>query len=263
MHELIIIIGIIVVIVVILFKIIHQSSSKDIPKILWTFWDSENIPPFIKRCTDTWYDKNPNYDIRILNMSNIHKYLDRREIEQIKNWKYNDSPQRLSDLIRLHVLSKHGGIWLDASIVCYENFDWVHQENSNCLLYSIPELSTVPLLESWFIACTPGNPYVNEWKNEFMGVSKFDNIDDYVKNCKIDMTGINFPDYLLVYVCARKIYLNDPSRIKILNATTGPYNYHARGGVSQVCHVQKPKFFKFRKEDRAALSDDMMNCVFT
>ncbi len=256
---LVLVVAVVVLIIIILNK---QQSSREIPRIIWTFWDSEEIPPIIKRCTDTWYEKNPNYEIRILNMNNINKYLYNYEIYSIKNWAYNDSPQRLSDLVRLHILSRHGGIWLDASIVCYENFDWVREEKSDCLLYSIPELSTVPLLESWFIACTPDNAYVNDWKNEFMSVEKFDNIDEYVKACNIDMTGINFPDYLLVYVCARKVYLEDTTRIKILNATTGPYNYHAQGGVSQLCRVKKPKFFKFRKEDRAALNDELLKCVF-
>jgi hypothetical protein len=265
--SLFILLGIVLLILVALYIFVFNkkssSSSQEIPRIIWSFWDSEEIPSIIKKCTDTWYAKNPNYEIRILNMNNIHKYLHNYEIYSIKNWEYNDSPQRLSDLVRLHVLSKYGGIWLDASIVCYENFDWIYEEKSDCLLYSIPELSTVPLLESWFIACTPNNPYVNDWKDEFMSVEKFNGIDEYVKDCNIDMTGINFPDYLLVYVCARKVYLKDPSRIKILNATTGPYNYHAQGGVSQLCRIQKPKFFKFRKEDRAALNDELMNCVFT
>jgi hypothetical protein len=270
MNQLFIIVGFLLLTIITIYIFVKYifvkyptTSSHEIPRIIWTFWDSEDIPPIIKKCTDTWYEKNPNYEIRILNMNNIHTYLQNYEIYSIKNWIYNDSPQRLSDLVRLHILSKYGGIWLDASIVCYENFDWVREEKSDCLLYSIPELSIVPLLESWFIACTPGNAYVNDWKNEFMSVDKFDSIGKYVNDCNIDMTGINFPDYLLVYVCARKIYLKDPSRIKILNATTGPYNYHAQGGISHICRVKKPKFFKFRKEDRAALNDDLMKCVFT
>jgi hypothetical protein len=211
-----------------------------------------------------WYEKNPNYEIRILNMNNIHRYLHNYEIYSIKNWAYNDSPQRLSDLVRLHILSKHGGIWLDASIVCYENFDWVRDENSDCLLYSIPELSTVPLLESWFIACTPNNPYVNDWKNEFMSVEKFNSIHKYVDDCNIDMTGINFPDYLLVYVCARKVLRDYPDSLNILNATTGPYSYHARGGVRTLCERKPDTFLKLRKEDRAEVlkNPNIFKCVF-
>ena len=163
----------------------------------------------------------------------------------------------------MSILPKYGGIWLDASIVCYENFDWVQNEGADCLLYSIPELSKVPLIESWFIACTPNNEFVKRWRDEFIGVEKYSSIDDYVSDINIDMTGINYNNYLLVYICARKVYLDNlKSSVKILNASTGPYKYHKQGGVSALCYIEKPKFYKFRKEDRAALSEDLKKCLF-
>lgn len=254
----IIVVLLLLVVAVLLFRRNH------IPRRIWTFWDSEEVPEFIQKCIQTWRDKNTNYEIVVLGPHNLQKYLSHYEIFKLQSWKYNDCPQKFSDLVRLNVLSKYGGIWLDASIVCYENFDWVHDENADCLLYSIPELSPKekPLIESWFIACTPNNDYVKRWRDEFMRVEKYNSIDDYVSDINIDMTGIKYNNYLLVYICARKVYLDDSSNVKILNASEGPYKYHKMGGLGTLCSIEKPKFYKFRKEDRAHLTDDMMKCLF-
>lgn len=250
------------IIILMIFLFIKKNK---IPRKIWTFWDSEDLPDFISNCIRSWYIKNENYEIVILNNNNLDNYLDKDEIIKIKSWKWNDSHQKLSDLIRLHILYKYGGIWLDASIVCYENFDWVHNENSDCILYTIPELSLkVPLIESWFIACTPKNKFIKNWKEEFLNVDRFETIDDYVNYINIDMTGINFNNYLLVYVCARKVYLEEEkTKIKLLNASEGPYKYHKLGGLETICSTGfKPKFYKFRKEDRANMTYEIMDCLF-
>lgn len=250
-----------ILVILLLLYLLLQKTSK-IPRRIWTFWDSEEIPEFIQRCIQTWRDKNPNYEVIVLGPHNLDDYLSDYELQKINTWKYNDCVQKYSDLIRLSILPKYGGIWLDASIVCYENFDWVQNEGADCLLYSIPELSKVPLIESWFIACTQNNDYVKRWRDEFMRVEHFSSIDDYVSDISIDMTGINYNNYLLVYICARKVYLENSTSVKILNASEGPYKYHKMGGLGTLCHIEKPKFYKFRKEDRANLTDEMLKCLF-
>ncbi len=253
--------------VVFLFYFCIRQQRERIPNIIWTYWDSDPLPPFIEQCISTWYEHNPDFEIHVLNKNNLHEFLSKKEIRDIETWKYNDSNQRFSDLVRLTVLPKYGGVWLDASIVCYESFNWIHEENSECLVYSIKELAPpeAPMLESWFIACTKGNEFVSAWRDEFVRVQDFDSIDDYVEtSCKnVDMSGINYPDYLLVYVCAKKIHRDLKDHVKLLDASAGPYSYHAQGGLDALCVVKKPKFFKFRKEDRANLTERQKECVFT
>lgn len=255
----------ILVFVIILLLFLFLFSSSSIPRKIWTYWDSDELPPLITKCIDTWRDKNPNYEINVITDNTLHKYISREEIYKIKTWRHNDCHQKFSDLVRLNILSKYGGIWLDASIVCFESFDWVHEENAECILYSIRELAPYdkPLLESWFIACTPGNKFVTKWRDEFMSVENFSTAQAYVDYAKPDLTGIKYIDYLLVYACAKKVYAEDPSLVKVLNASTGPYKYHLQGGVKNICNVERPKFYKFRKEDRAALEDEQLECLFS
>lgn len=231
---------------------------------IWTYWNEDPIPEFISECIDTWRKENPDYEINIVTNENLESFVGSSEANAIKNWKYNDSPQRMSDLVRLSVLPKFGGVWLDASIICYECLDWVFSTNKP-KVYSIPELSTPddPLIESWFISCEPGDPFVTKWNEEFRSVDQYETIEDYVAHANVSMKGIDFPNYLLVYVCAKKVYKDlGPDSVEILNASEGPYNYHLHGGVSSMCSRKQTRLIKLRKEDRAGLDDTLKKCVF-
>jgi mannosyltransferase OCH1-like enzyme len=60
-----------------------------------------------------------SFKVQEVNSSNIKDYLDSQTIERIeytiKNGKMNIFTQTKSDLIRLALLYKHGGIYVDAS----------------------------------------------------------------------------------------------------------------------------------------------------
>lgn len=256
--------GILVLVLIIVYFL--QNQKKEIPKTIWTYWNDDSIPEFIQKCIDTWRRENPGYEINIITDTNLERYVGWKEARDLKESPLNESPQRMSDLVRLSVLKKHGGIWLDASIICYESLEWVHAEDeSKCIVYSIPELAATPLIESWFIACSPEHPFITQWYEEFKNTANFSSVQEYIDAYDIEMTGINYPDYLLIYVCARKVYKDQPQNLLVLNASTGPYVYHTRGGVGSLCQGRPPRFMKLRKEDRAALQelgDDIKKCAF-
>lgn len=231
-----------------------------IPKQIWTFWNSDDLPPFIKKCIHTWRLHNPDYKITILTPNNLIWYLDQSTITKMRFWKHNDSHQRFSDLVRLAVLERHGGIWLDASIMCNESLDWIHEENNDCLMYTIPELpSDKPVIESWFIACSRHNRYIRNLKNEFMSVS---NIGEYTRG--LDWKGIGDPNYLLIYVCARKVLDRYPNDVKLLNASEGPYKYHVNGGLKsfETHDSSLHRIVKFRKDERRDMTQEYENNIF-
>lgn len=249
----------IILIIAILLILFILIKRKKIPKHIWTFWDTDNIPDFIKKCIYTWKIHNPDYEITVLNKINIDHYLGKEEANKIRRWKYNDTPQRFSDLVRLSVLEKYGGIWMDASMVCQKPLDWIH---GSCVMYSIPELSNDPILESWFIACTENNRFIRELNKEFRNVERYDSIEEYTS--KSITGGLDNPNYLLIYVCTRKIFHKYPYDVTVLDATKGPYNYHVHGGVnSLLTHSQTHQnLIKFRHDDRDKMTPEIENSIF-
>lgn len=73
--------------------------------------------------------KLSGFVVNEVNLSNIANYLDAQTIQMIHRSvdtaKLKTYPQSKADLIRLALLIKYGGIYLDASYVAVENFDWL------------------------------------------------------------------------------------------------------------------------------------------
>ena len=122
---LIIILIIIITILVIGLYIIlyHINYKKTIPKKIWTYWNNlSNISPIAMRCIDTWKIENQDYEIVVLD-NNLINELCGININDL-NIK-EDFYARHSDIARLLIIAKYGGIWLDSTIICTKSLNWV------------------------------------------------------------------------------------------------------------------------------------------
>jgi len=207
---------------------IVQSS---IPKKIWTYWDGD-LPILVQKCIASWIKYNPDHEVIILNKKNIGYYLsnelciasgineDKLDIFNLKH--ASESSQRFSDYVRLYILPIYGGFWIDASIICQVSLQWVHEKN---IRYGFEFIgyyregfsSVTPMIESWFFACVPNSNFVKDWRDEFIRMTNFENVDDYVKS--VTQSGVDIskvPDYrwnyLAVYVSAQKV-LQQPNHL--------------------------------------------------
>lgn len=254
----------IIIIAVLFLKIsIHRSSeSEEIPKIIWTFWNSLDIHPFIQKCIDSWRQHNPDYKIIVLNTENISSYIGCYEAQKIKKFKFNDSVQKYSDLIRYEILDLYGGIWLDASTVLYRSIDWVHNYSSS-VFFALTERK-ITLLENWFIAVSKGNKVIQYINRHFRSIEKYPTVDAYLNTFDQHLLKeLKSPRYLLSYLSIEQAYRKYSKDITILSAGHGPLNYQARGGVNSLCNG-KQYMAKFRKEERNQILSDpeLEKCVF-
>jgi mannosyltransferase OCH1-like enzyme len=110
-------------------------TKGEIPKRIWTFWNSEKIPWMINACIKTWRESNPDYEINILTIPQVRSILKiplPHNFEQVQ-------VQFQADWIRLAILSQEGGIWMDASMIVTGPLKYIHQlqerEESEGVLY--------------------------------------------------------------------------------------------------------------------------------
>lgn len=103
--------------VTIYFSYIINYCSNNMKQInIFTFWEPKlNIPGYIKLCIRTWKNIFPNNSIIILDYSNLYHYLKPSLITKIlcKNMKMSVQ----ADAIRVAILKKYGGIWMDADTI--------------------------------------------------------------------------------------------------------------------------------------------------
>lgn len=93
-------------------------------KVIYLLWfqEFENSPLVVKRCRESWIKHNPEWKIIFLDQNNLHEYLDLKDyIPDIE--KKEISLTHKSDIIRLILLHKYGGLWTDATTFCMKPLD--------------------------------------------------------------------------------------------------------------------------------------------
>jgi hypothetical protein len=231
---------IIIIIIISLYYIKREGFTIEIPKKIWTFWDNDNIPEIVQKCINTWKKYNPTYEITVLTKSTLFKYLPDVDFSKIKH--IENSPEKYSDMVRLHILAKYGGIWSDASIICLKSYDsWIpdKQSVSNAEFigfyidsFTLPEFKeNSPVIENWFFACSKGSKMVNDWLKEFLRISEYDTVEKYVDAVKaegVNIQNISSPTYLSMHVACQKILqkgANKPYKFSVLKAEDTAFKY--------------------------------------
>jgi len=181
-----------------------RSKSSLIPKHIYTYWHEKQVPEIVKRCMDSWKRFCPDYTIHLIHSGNIKTYMD-TELTLVPSQAF------LSDIIRLHVLSERGGIWMDASIYLNDSLDWLHgiQLKTGCEFIGYDQHEAIPheCIESWFLACIPHSLFIKEWKAEFSRVQSFPSVTAYIKDIskETNLDHLVDPEYLAIYSSSQRI----------------------------------------------------------
>lgn len=231
----IIIVCLVVIIAWLLVSRRNEGFSQQIPKNIWTYWEDDNMPELVSRCVAKWREFNPDWTITILNKNNLKQYVPEVDIFSLK---FADTAPRRSDFVRLHVLPKYGGVWVDASILPRKSFDWVQDAGSYDFIgyyrKGVTTNADYPVIESWFFACPPGSNFVSKLRDEMMTMNTLDTEADYKKNVEsrgVDIQNIPQPDYLNIYLSAQVVLQKQmtPEEIKrtiyVNPAEDGPFKH--------------------------------------
>ena len=82
-------------------------------KTIYSLWFQgyENAPDLVKVCLDRWCKLNPTYTFKLLEKSDVDSLLANLPFETV-----DITQQSLSDVVRLALLHKTGGVWVDATV---------------------------------------------------------------------------------------------------------------------------------------------------
>jgi hypothetical protein len=184
----------------------EKTENEDIGEnTIWSYWDQgvENISLFSKKCVQTWIRKNPNHRVIILDKFNVYNYLDKKELPS--NWEYIDKPQHKSDFLRLALLVKYGGVWIDISTICIKPINSIFKQKKSIEGFAIREFSKnndLSILENWFLTGKKGSKILKIWRDElfnaFGNATSMNSMDkSYFKN--IDFENIGDDWYLTMH----------------------------------------------------------------
>jgi hypothetical protein len=125
-----------------------------IPKIIHQIWIGDKCPPPIS-LIQTWISKNPDYQHILWTEAEIEK---RGFIFECQS-KIDLCPELCgkADIMRLEILWKYGGIYLDADSICLEGFDDFFSEKSGFATFE-NENTRSGLVANGNMGIVPGHP---------------------------------------------------------------------------------------------------------
>lgn len=143
-------------VIIALLALLLRTPSK-LPKIIWVLWFQgwDKAPWVSKQCAESWKKMNPGWDVRLIDEKSCPVPI------------YGDTPQARSDVVRLELLAKYGGVWADSTMLCMQPLDswvWKDIEDAGVWMYHGNKECKGPA--SWFIVAKPENAMMTKWVKE-------------------------------------------------------------------------------------------------
>jgi hypothetical protein len=138
--------------------LLHLTSP--MPRVVWLVWFQgwDKAPKVVRRVRESWEKLNPGWEVRALDDKTLRKYIN-------PPFKTGMSPAAKSDMVRLHVLSQHGGVWADATMLCVQPLtQWVvpaMSSKAGMWMYHGGYDNNMPA--SWFMLSQPGSYIMQKW----------------------------------------------------------------------------------------------------
>ncbi|RSJ80903.1 Capsular polysaccharide synthesis protein [Streptococcus cristatus] len=147
----------------------QKSFDKKKSNKVWICWMQglENAPELVQRCVVSIQDNLPDRDIVLITEENYSQYVEFPEHVMNKFAKGIISPTHFSDLLRLELLTRHGGTWIDSTVYCTSPKIPSYMLDSDLFVFQglKPIDGHVMQISSWFIT--------SETHNELLELTKY------------------------------------------------------------------------------------------
>lgn len=199
----------------------HDTDNKKQIKV-WTYWEGKPnqlvdlcLDRIEKSCKMGSCEKYIYTHIHIANRTDIEKYIEINE-----NVCDSSSPAHLkSDIIRLSLLKKYGGIWLDSSSFILTPINKLffnkYINRHNCFqAYYNPRNSKLnsnyPVIETSVMYSPPNHPFIVDWLDEMNSIINCDpkTRENYAKNTKLykHLNHLDNTYHFVYFACMNVLY---------------------------------------------------------
>jgi len=128
-----------------------MDSCSVIPKLIWILWYQgiDEAPDLVRRCISSWKLHNPDWKVIFLDKNSLEEYISMRDFIDIN--RKDITIQKVSNLIRINLLAKYGGVWADATCFCCMPLNnWLYgYVKSGFFAFRDPGRDRI--LSSWFL----------------------------------------------------------------------------------------------------------------
>lgn len=141
----------------------HVRAEAPLPRVIWQLWLQgwDVAPEIVRACAETWRRRNPGWTVRRLDARSLAGVLPDGDLAVVAGT--SPEPEAFSDLVRLALLARYGGVWVDATTYCLEPLDaWLPGRMASGF-FAFARPAPDRLLSSWFLAAAAGSGIVQRW----------------------------------------------------------------------------------------------------
>lgn len=151
-----------------------------IPKIIHQTWKTCKLDQKLKLFTNTWKEKNPDFEYRFYNDNKCFKFIHNNYPEYLDL--YEDlKPVERADIFRYLILHKHGGIYADIDTECFKPMGPLLELFENSIITGYEYNEPVQYLQ-WLIMCPKGCPTMLELVEEIKKRNNFKFFVSFVRS---------------------------------------------------------------------------------
>lgn len=165
--------GVGMVLVLITILLLQQWNRKlyELPKEVWTHWDSDTPPTHVQTTVNRMNQMLPDWNVNFVTTRQFLQSIPSKEIPANFD---TLSVAHQADWIRLKLLQQYGGCWMDSGIVLNQSINPLYTEcvraKADLLVFKILGTQTnpaFPVAENWFIMAPKHSPIITLWLQEF------------------------------------------------------------------------------------------------
>lgn len=187
----------------------HDQMNKR--KKIWMYWNSslEESPEVVKLSYRSWKDLNPDYELVFLNDKLLMSKLgfDFNAVFDLCNIRLTLANK--ADLLRLYLLSKYGGVWVDATTFCIKPLEeWLPNiaSENNFFAFRQSKVKSRPI-EVWFMYADKGAPIIKNTLYLFLEYLTYERkVSIYVSNSKKKMRKLGVEKNHPCMIYAKEVY---------------------------------------------------------
>ena len=264
----------------------QRSSLPPAPRVIWTYWRQADMPPIVNLCVASWRHFYPGFTIHVVTPRSVNDFLPDLDLAKVK-WIH--SAARESDVVRLHLVAKFGGVWLDASTLLNAPMPFVEGVYAakgpafvGFYHNGYVQVPCWPMIEGWAFAARPGSVFMKRWlqafftdtPNEPEGMSQAlaRNRHIHAQNMRaVHYLYIDFATQIVIQGTTDPVALRDLS-IRVSGGERGPFlflddnKWDSTVAVARMQHeFLRPgsvyTMFKLRNKERRVVTQEIVDAL--
>jgi hypothetical protein len=121
-----------------------------------------DAPEVAQASRQSWRRFNPDWRVHALSLSTLTDFLPNAMSERLRA--SSMPPEAASDIVRLELLHRYGGVWADATTICSRSLDdWLPSRMVSGF-FAFAQPGPDRLLSTWFLAAEAGSYIVERWR---------------------------------------------------------------------------------------------------